>query len=401
MLGYMKTRMKEFLFWFCALLPVCLAAGIRDQVRIDLFTEPGCGECEKIKREVLPKLEEEFEGQYELTLHDTTKEETIPLLVAYMDRCGVTQNAAASIVVDHTRFLAGYETVSTGLLDVVDGCLASRQVPGWKPPDPPAVEGAGGSATVEKRLSGFTVPVVALAGLLDGFNPCAISTLIFFLSVLAISKAAVRTRLLVGVSFIFASFLVYMGLGLGFFYTLRSLPGFPVVKLAINAILGLCLIPLAYLSLRDSFRFRKTQRASDVSLQIPDSVKKRIHSFMNERLGWGGPVIGGLVVGAGVTVLESVCTGQSYVPTLMFIIKDSPSNLRAWWLLALYNLLFVLPLIVVFVLFHRGLQIPKLLEWSKRNLVTAKILLGLFFALMAVLLLWEPVAKLIAYLTTR
>ena len=38
-------------------------------------------------------------------------------------------------------------------------------------------------------------------------------------------------------------------------------------------------------------------------------------------------------------------------------------------------------------LLHRGIQLVALIEWSKRNLVFAKILLGLFFSAMALLLL--------------
>jgi cytochrome c biogenesis protein CcdA len=102
----------------------------------------------------------------------------------------------------------------------------------------------------------------------------------------------------------------------------------------------------------------------------------------------GRPILGGVVTGAGVTILESVCTGQSYVPVLMYMLKDNPSDLCSWLLLVTYNLLFVLPLAVVFICFHRGMQLKVLVDWSKRNLVVVKLLLGLFFAAMAVLLLW-------------
>ena len=147
------------------------------------------------------------------------------------------------------------------------------------------------------------------------------------------------------------------------------------------------MIPLALFSFRDAFRFRKSQRADDVTLQIPKAFKTRIHNIMRSRLGTGGSILGGLVTGAGVTVLESVCTGQSYVPVLMYMLKKDCSNFCVWLLLIVYNLLFVLPLAVVFVCFHRGMQLTALIEWSKRNLVVVKILLGLFFSAMAVLLL--------------
>lgn len=373
-----------------ALAGFALAApGIQDEtVRLDFFFSPGCEECERVKREALPELEEQLDGLYELVPHDLTDAETIPLLVAYQQRCGNTENGRVALVIDHSVFLSGAELIVTGLLDRVGEALVRRQQPGWRMPQAPVLDDGRAEEVVRERAGALTFSVVALGGLLDGFNPCAISTLIFFMSVLAVARAGRRTRLLVGASFITASFLVYMGLGLGFLFAFRQVPQFGTVKRIIEVALGLGMVPLAALSFRDAIRFRKSQRPDEVTLQIPKKVKSRIHAFMNSRMGVGGPVIGGLVTGAGVTVLESVCTGQSYVPVLMYMLKRDCSDFCSWMLLVTYNLLFVLPLTVVFVCFHRGLQLTSLIAWSKRNLVVVKILLGLFFAAMALLLLW-------------
>ena len=376
--------------WALASLTTCARAGIDSQVRVDFFYAPGCSECDKVKKEVLPALRSRFSGAYELFSHDTTQAETIPLLIAYQDNCGNTDNGRVSLVVDHTVFISGYEAASTGLVECVSAALRQRGEPGWKTPRSPfdSEEEEAEVEIVRQRASGLTFSVVAAGGLLDGLNPCAISTLIFFMSVLVVTKAATRTRLLVGLSFISASFLVYTGLGLGFMYAFRQAPNFALTKKIVETIMGLCMLPLAYLSFRDAFRFRKSQRPSDVTLQIPKKTKERIHRFMNSRLGWGGPVLGGFVTGAGVTILESVCTGQSYVPVLMYMLKQDCTEFYFWLLLITYNLLFVLPLAVVFICFHRGMELKSLIAWSRRNLVAVKILLGVFFVAMAVLLLW-------------
>ncbi|MDD2347726.1 MAG: hypothetical protein PHS50_05620 [Kiritimatiellae bacterium] len=385
-----KPRTVRLALVLGVVLSVCasaVGAGSADQVRLDLFFSTGCTECERVEQEVLPELEELFDGMYELVRHDMLQAETIPLLVAYQERCDNHDNGRVSIVVDHTVFLSGYEAIAAELLERVNAALEARQDPAWRMPQAPDLSEDEADEVVRRKASGLTFSVVALGGLLDGFNPCAISTLIFFMSVLAVARAAPRTRLLVGVSFISASFLVYMGLGLGFLYVFRQAPSFTTVKRVVETVLGLCMIPLALFSFRDAFRFRKSQRADDVTLQIPKAFKTRIHNIMRSRLGTGGSILGGLVTGAGVTVLESVCTGQSYVPVLMYMLKKDCSNFCVWLLLIVYNLLFVLPLAVVFVCFHRGMQLTALIEWSKRNLVVVKILLGLFFSAMAVLLL--------------
>jgi len=82
-----------------------------EKVGLDLFFSPGCTECERVKREVLPDFESQFDGFYEMAWHDMTQTETIPLLVAYQQRCHNADNGRVSIVVDHTVFLSGYEVI--------------------------------------------------------------------------------------------------------------------------------------------------------------------------------------------------------------------------------------------------------------------------------------------------
>ena len=103
-----------------------LSAATNEQVRLDLFFSPGCTECERVKSEVFPELKAQFEGFYELVAHDLTQSETIPLLIAYQQRCANTDNGRVSLVVDHTAFLSGFEAISTGLLDRVNEALAAR-----------------------------------------------------------------------------------------------------------------------------------------------------------------------------------------------------------------------------------------------------------------------------------
>ena len=96
---------------------------------------------------------------------------------------------------------------------------------------------------------------------------------------------------------------------------------------------------------------------------------------------------GGLVVGTTVTALESVCTGQVYVPTLVLVAKEGgAASGRAWSYLLLYNAMFIVPLASVFTLTFFGLRTQTLLEWSKKNVVVSKVLLGIFFVAMAVLI---------------
>ena len=179
--------------------------------------------------------------------------------------------------------------------------------------------------------------MIAGAGLVDGVNPCAISTLVFFMSLLAMAKVRGRGLLAMGLAFCLASFVTYLAIGFGLLRGLHMLRGFPLVQDGLRvAMLGLLLV-LAFLSFRDAWRFARSGRPSDVTLQLPDRIKTRMHASMKRGLGFGSLALGGLVIGSLVTAIESVCTGQVYVPTLVLVARTGGPAGKAWGCLLLYN----------------------------------------------------------------
>ena len=85
--------------------------------------------------------------------------------------------------------------------------------------------------------------------------------------------------------------------------------------------------------------------------------------------------------------LESVCTGQVYLPTLVMVIKSGQADLFSVVYLVIYNLTFMVPIVTVFILVLQGMRTATLMDWSRRNVVSTKVLLGVFFLGMAGLLL--------------
>ena len=85
---------------------------------------------------------------------------------------------------------------------------------------------------------------------------------------------------------------------------------------------------------------------------------------------------------------ESICTGQVYVPTLVLMSKEFGLGSRWFGFLLLYNLMFILPLLVLFLAAWKGTTTPILLRWSKMNVIGGKIALGCFFIGMALLMIW-------------
>lgn len=381
-------------------------AGEPVRVVIDYFYEAGCADCERVKNQVMPELVERFEGFYVLAGHDVGVKSNVMLLAAYQSALGIATNKPVMMVVDCRYVLNGFEAIKAGLLSRVDECIAERQEPDWKPPVPPIPAGGLSEDVVHDRVKGFALPMVMIAGLLDGLNPCAIASLVFLMSMLAVARVRGRGLLVLGAAFCVASFVAYTALGFGLLRVLHLFSGFPFLRKSVDLGMIVLLVFLAVISFRDARRFGISRDPADVALQLPGWVKERIHgvirvlagrrrgggdvggggfSGLNEGTGAGVLVVGGVVTGFLVTVLESVCTGQMYVPTLVVVVKSGKSSFVAAWYLLLYNLMFILPLVVVFVLTYFGLRTGALLEWSRRNVVVSKMLLGCFFLVLAVL----------------
>ncbi len=189
--------------------------------------------------------------------------------------------------------------------------------------------------------------------------------------------------LITGAGFCVAVFLTYLCIGFGLFTLLRELRAFEWMATAIRWITILALALLAVFSFRDAWRYKRSGKGADVTLQLPDGLKRRIHAVMRNRLKTRSLLLGSVATGFVVTLLESVCTGQLYVPTLVFMTKTAEQSGSAVLLLLLYNAAFVVPLVLVFAAAHRGMTNERLVAWSRRNVVPSKVSLGVFFSLLA------------------
>jgi len=200
--------------------------------------------------------------------------------------------------------------------------------------------------------------------------------MIFLISFLATQKRKRSEVLAIGLSFTFAVFATYLLLGIGAFKMLSFLSTYRWVSHAVRWSAVALAGGVGLYSFRDAFVYRKTGKAGDIKLQLPKVVKLRIHKVISGRLSTGGLVTGALVTGFLVTLLEAVCTGQVYLPTIILMTRHEGLKLTGWLYLILYNVLFVLPLLIVMVLAFFGLRWDKLAKTTQKNLTLIKVLFG-------------------------
>ena len=346
-------------------------------VTIDFYFEPGCMECERVKSQVLPQIAANYAGLYTLNSWDLGIQTNYLRLVESLDRLGGARDAEVFTIVGGRYALQGLAEIARGLRPALDRCLQVGE------PSPPPRTGRSAREIIAGQLREFTFLGVAVAGLSDGLNPCAFSTLIFFISLLSVAKIRGRLLLAAGTAFCAASFLTYFAIGFGLLRALHLFWGFESLRRAINAGMIVVLLIFAALSFVDAIRYGITRRPETVTLQLPERLKSWTHRIMRDRLKPGRLLLSGFVIGTLVTLLESVCTGQVYVPTLVYVIKSGGGAGRSLGYLTVYNLAFVIPLVIVFLLTWQGLKLQTLLRWGPRDVIVGKVLLGALFLLLA------------------
>ena len=226
---------------------------------------------------------------------------------------------------------------------------------------------------------------VVVAGLIDGLNPCAFATLIFFISYLTISGKKGKEIIIVGISFTLGVFIAYLVIGMGFYKVLDLLGNWlKIVGQWVIGLTGVLCLVLAFFALRDFFKARKGD-IGDMTLNLPHGLRMRINKVIrsgkNNRYYIGGAFVTGLII----SFLELACTGQIYLPTIIFVSSIPELKLQAFTYLIIYNLLFITPLIVVFVLAYYGTTSKDLTVFLQKN--AAKVKLGMVF-LFAALGIW-------------
>jgi hypothetical protein len=366
---------------------------LQQDLRLDVefFVQEGCAECLVLRRDYLPALASRYAYRVRTVVSDTHSISTFLRLLEKLEACGIKANEPVYMVVGGGTVLSGWGEIAKRGFNLIDAALSV--------PLKVSSSGAGVSGSTSKAQAAgtqenaaarlfrrFGWPAVAIAGLADGLNPCAFATIVFLTSLLASGGRRGKAVFMGGLAFCFASFVTYFLIGFGLLSALRRLEGLVMVRFIVEWGTVAALMILGALSLLDAWRYSRTGDAGSVRLQLPKGVKQRIRRFALNR--WGGAAVfgTGLLCGAGVTLLESVCTGQMYLPTLVFMSREG-GGCRAWGMLLLYNVLFVVPLFAVFMMGAFGVRSQRLAVLTRRHVVPSKILLAaVFFALAAFLL---------------
>ena len=276
------------------------------------------------------------------------------------------------------RMTTGWQddaTTGADLRAALDACRTGRLLP------------QAASARIELPFIGafdasqLSLPVFTLViASLDAFNPCAFFVLLFLLSLLANQKDR-RRMVAVGGIFVLASGLMYfafMAAWLNIFQWLGALSW-------ITQAAGLLAIVVGAINVKDFFAFER-----GITLSIPAAAKPTLYRRARAILQSGSaPAMLAATVFLAVTAnfYELLRTaGFPMVYTRILTLHEPDAGARYGWL-ALYNLIYVVPLALIVAAFVGTLAAHKLTEREGRLL---KLMSGVMMLELGLLLSFAP-----------
>lgn len=221
---------------------------------------------------------------------------------------------------------------------------------------------------------------ITLLALADSVNPCAIAVLTMVLMAILIQNPEKKKKVLYGglafVSAVFIGYLFYGTIIVQFFKTfaevLRENSVYVYNGLAILAMV------LGALNIKDFFMYKRGGIATEMPIWMRPKVKRIIQNITS--------VKGAFIIGFLVTLFLLPCTIGPYIVASGLLSELGILGALPW--LLYYNLLFVLPmLIIVGLVYYGSARIQDVSGWKDKNIKLLHLIAGILLFLVGLALL--------------
>jgi len=335
-------------------------------ILVNYYYKESCGSCVETLNNVIKKTEESYYGNKSVDFVYKNIESSSNIYTEYLDyveKYDELHGFPFAIIKNETMetpIPEGESLTVTNIINTVDDYYA-----GVTPVNFTDKEGIVDFDFliwhIKLNTSEFSLPVLTIVlGILDSFNPCAFFILIFLLNILIYTKSRKR-MLLIGSIFIFFSGLLYALFMFILYGSFLLTKGHIAV---VNIIVGIIALTLGIFNIKDFFFFKK-----GATLSIPEDKKPKIFKQMrnivkNPKL--TATIIGTIILAATVNFYELLCTlGLPFVFTKQ-LEANNLSAFESGTYIFFYNLVYVIPLIVIVLIFVFTLGRRKITEWHGR-----------------------------------
>jgi hypothetical protein len=285
--------------------------------------------------------------------------DNVPYVESLFAACAVPEkNRIAPSVFIGGDCLVGAEAIEANLLNYVREGRGIVHMP----------ETADGGA----RSIGFVG--AALAGVIGGLNPCALSMLLLFLTnILSMHTNPGRHAAV----FLASKFVCYILVGTVLFGAFRAWnPEWLAV--AARILMTAMALALAVVNLMDARRAH-LQKYGQIRNQLPTGMRRFLHRLIEGLPSRGARCLlwGTLIVGIVVALSEFLCAGQVYLAVILAALQ-SRANPGYWMLILLiYCVAFLLPSGALAVAIIKGQSVFQASSWFRERMAMIKVLSAL------------------------
>lgn len=223
-------------------------------------------------------------------------------------------------------------------------------------------------------------------GFLNGFNPCALSlVLLFFSLIAAMQKDFLRN----GLTFLAGKLTAYILLGLAVSAALSAIPfaAFAWVRKALNLFLIVLCLVLACGNFLDCYHAWKGEYGK-IKVQLPGALRAWNDRMVKRIAGLGSSRWFPLLIFGGSMAIafgEFFCTGQIYLASILQWVKQGEGGVPITAFI-LYSAALCLPSLIILLLIRKGRSVLSLANKSLKGMPWIKLCNGILFV---IFLLWS------------
>ena len=226
----------------------------------------------------------------------------------------------------------------------------------------------------------FTIGKMTLLALADSVNPCAIAVLTMVLVAILIQNPEKRKKVLsAGLAFVLAVFIGYTFYGVilvQFFKTFAEFLGknstYVYKGLAIFAMI------LGALNVKDFLSYKKGSLGTEMPLFLRPKVKRITEKITS--------TYGAFIIGFLITLFLLPCTIGPYIVASGLLAGLGFLESTLW--LLYYNLLFVIPMLLIVIIVYFGFaRVEDASQWKEKNIKKLHLIAGILLFLVGLFLL--------------
>lgn len=228
------------------------------------------------------------------------------------------------------------------------------------------------------EFTNFTkITTLALA---DSVNPCAIAVLTMVLTTILIQNPDKRKKVLyAGLAFVtsvFLGYLIYGAIIIQFFKSFAEILRLHA-SLIYNSLAILAML-IGALNIKDYFMYKPGSLITEMPIFMRPKVKRIINRITSPK--------GAFIIGFLVTLFLLPCTIGPYIIASGLLAELGIISAMPW--LIYYNLIFVLPMLIITLLIYYGFsKVEEISGWKEKNIKLLHLIAGILLFAVGISLL--------------